>query len=73
MRAGEADKKYGFRYFDKPPRPDEDEEELEEADEFDLHSCSKNCCDNDCECDDCVRCSTMGVESPEDSNHAVAA
>ena len=58
--------KYGSQHFDKPSNPTEEEEEGEDVDMFELHSCSTNCCDKDCECDDCLRCSNSGfVEEGE--------
>jgi hypothetical protein len=52
--------RYGFRYFDKPIRiteqEEDEEDDLAEADQFDIPSCEVDCCDADCECDDCSRC-----------------
>lgn len=51
---------YGFRYFDRRVDfKDDDQEEYESA------SCPANCCDNECECDDCERCSINGTVEPE--------
>lgn len=49
--------KYGFQYFDKPLT--DQEEDLEEDDDegYEMHACPPDCCDKDCECDDCARCS----------------
>jgi hypothetical protein len=63
------DEKFGFQYFDRPLEPDEDEED----DEFELRSCAADCCDDDCECDDCTRCSELGLEDPESRDDVYAA
>lgn len=52
---------YGFRYFDKLNEYDE-EPEIQEHEE---RSCPGNCCDRDCECDDCERCSMKGTSDEE--------
>ena len=67
------DGKYGHTYFDKPLTEDQQiEEEGDDSDEYDLDSCSKNCCDEDCECSDCVRCALTGQDSDSYSSiHAV--
>ncbi len=58
----EPENKYGFHYFDRPVSFDsEDDEEMSEDDAFDQRSCSPSCCDRDCDCDDCVRCSNTGL------------
>ena len=62
---------YGLQYFDKLADYGEDDEEELELDGFDK-SCPGNCCDHDCECDDCVRCS-RNSQMKEDSTDAVAA
>jgi len=62
IKEGAEQGKYGFQYFDKPDLAEEEDEGEEETDAFDLHSCSPSCCDRDCECDDCVRCSNSGEE-----------
>jgi hypothetical protein len=54
FEASQSRENYGFRFFDKPTDYGEDEEEREG---FDEKSCSPSCCDPDCECDDCMRCS----------------
>ena len=64
VNEGADNGKYGFHYFDKPS-DQEEEDESEDPDAFDLDSCSANCCDRDCECDDCVRCSNIGVGEGE--------
>ena len=56
-----AENTYGLRYFDKPTLSEEEaDEEMDE--EFELASCAIDCCDDDCECDDCLRCSKNGSE-----------
>lgn len=50
---------YGFRFFDKPV--DYEEEEDDDSEEYEEKSCGANCCDKDCECDDCLRCSDTGL------------
>jgi hypothetical protein len=65
IKEGAEQGKHGFQYFDKPSDPTEEEEDEEEDDAFELHSCSPNCCDRDCECDDCVRCSKAGLGAEE--------
>jgi hypothetical protein len=66
IKEGAEQGKYGFHYFDKPSDPAEEEAEgEEEEDAFELHSCSPSCCDRDCECDDCVRCSNAGLGAEE--------
>lgn len=59
---------YGYRYFDKPGQTigQEGDDEDEEEDEFDLVSCAKDCCDNDCQCDDCTRCAGNGIRTDDD-------
>lgn len=49
---------YGLRYFDKPEEEYEDDELIVDYEE---KSCPGNCCDRDCECDDCERCSVKSV------------
>ena len=67
MKSNKAEQgRYGFHYFDKPNQgteETEDEEDEGHEDEFDLQSCAGDCCDLDCECDDCMRCSNNGVKS----------
>ncbi len=59
-----GDDKYGHTHFDKPLTEDQQiEEEGDDSDEYGLDLCSKNCCDEDCECDDCVRCALTGQDS----------
>ena len=60
--ANDSHNPYGFQYFDKSLDINEEEEEEEE---FDMKSCASNCCDDDCECDDCARCSKTGLLGPE--------
>jgi len=60
IKEGAEQGKYGFQHFDKPSNPTEEEDEEEDVDVFELHSCPTNCCDKDCECDDCLRCSNSG-------------
>ena len=67
-----VDNKYGLRYFDKTPTESEDEYEDDE-DEYEERSCSANCCDIDCECDDCQRCSDMGLKDAESYEISVSA
>ena len=58
---------FGFRYFDKSldysGEEDDDDEDNGQFDEFDPKACASNCCDEDCECDDCVRCSKNGLNN----------
>ena len=63
----EPQNQYGFRYYDRPP----DYKEDEDYDEYEAPSCPSNCCDGDCECDDCERCSMNGITEP-DSLYAAA-
>jgi hypothetical protein len=67
--------KYGLHYFDKPGQGlDEQEEEDDlQGDEFDLQACERDCCDIDCECDDCQRCSTNGLRTDDDPTYYGAA
>ena len=68
IKEGAEQGKYGFQYFDKPSdlaEEDDEEGEEEDAGAFDLHSCSPNCCDRDCDCDDCARCSNPGLGGEE--------
>ena len=58
LRASEPKETYGFRYFDKQVDYDEEDDDREEYEE---KSCGVNCCDNDCECDDCLRCADTGL------------
>jgi hypothetical protein len=62
---------YGSRYFDKPAENVEDDNDdgIEEEDEFDLVSCAKDCCDNDCECDDCTRCAGKGIRIDDEEKY----
>lgn len=61
---------YGFKYFDKPADHVDEEEELED---FMEKSCPGNCCDHDCECDDCARCSQNSQDKEERYFDAAAA
>ena len=66
LKQSSENEKHGLHYFDRPPELSEQDEEEEEAgeedpDSFDMHSCSSTCCDRDCECDDCLRCSNVGT------------
>jgi hypothetical protein len=60
---------YGFRYFDKPA----DLEEEDDIEEYADRSCPGNCCDRDCECDDCARCSQNNLDKHESYYDAAAA
>lgn len=51
---------YGFKYFDRPTDYEEEGEE-----EYESPTCPDNCCDSDCECDDCDRCSMNGTHELE--------
>jgi hypothetical protein len=54
---------YGLKFFDRPTdynQPDEEDE-----DEYGENSCPTGCCDQDCECDDCIRCSYNGLVEPD--------
>ncbi|MGI0091823.1 MAG: hypothetical protein ACREBS_08945 [Nitrososphaerales archaeon] len=67
---------YGLKYFDKPAHYNEEEEkegEDDELEEYDVKSCPSNCCDHDCECDDCIRCSNNGLAGEAPYSDAVAA
>ena len=71
LRAAEPRETYGFRYFDKPVDYDDEDDDREEYEE---KSCGATCCDNDCECDDCLRCSDTGLLDVDSYTHeAVAA
>jgi hypothetical protein len=52
---------YGFKFFDRPT----DYEAETEDDEYGENSCPGGCCDHDCECDDCIRCSNNGLIEPD--------
>ena len=52
---------YGFKFFDRPA----DYEEEGDEDEYGENSCSGGCCDHDCKCDDCLRCSNDGLMEPD--------
>jgi len=52
---------YGFKFFDRPT----DYEEETDEDEYGENSCPGGCCDHDCECDDCLRCSNNGLIEPD--------
>jgi hypothetical protein len=54
FEASQSKDNYGFRFFDKPVDYRDDDADREE---YDGKSCSPSCCDLDCECDDCTRCS----------------
>jgi hypothetical protein len=58
---------YGFKYFD---RMNEYEDEEESDEDYEAKSCPGNCCDQDCECDDCERCSLHGNEEESYSGAA---
>lgn len=62
-----TDEKYGFHYFDKSSggRDEKEEEDAGELGEFGVNSCSPDCCDRDCECDDCLRCSESAFADEE--------
>jgi hypothetical protein len=63
---------YGFNFL--PPFGYNQEEEDE--DEYGENSCPNGCCDHDCECDDCLRCSNNGLVEPDsyaDDHDAAAA
>jgi hypothetical protein len=64
---------YGFNFFDRPFNYGQEEED---EDEYGENSCPTGCCDHDCECDDCVRCSNNSLLEPDsyaDGNDAAAA
>ena len=62
----EEESKYGLRYFDKTPAGAEDESVDAEVDEeYDQKSCASDCCDKDCECDDCLRCSDTDLKDTD--------
>ena len=57
------DGNYGLQFFD----PDPDEGDIqEEDDEYEAQACPRNCCDTDCECDDCLRCSLEAMKDEEE-------
>ena len=63
-----AQEKYGFHYFDRPEEDGEEEDDGDlGGDGFEARSCPANCCDKDCECDDCLRCSEAAFSDEEDS------
>ncbi len=64
---------YGFKYFDRPGDYREEDEEEAELDDFVDKSCPGNCCDHDCECDDCARCSRNSLDKEESYFDAAAA
>jgi hypothetical protein len=61
--------KYGFTNIDKNVDYSEEESELEGFEK----SCPGNCCDHDCECDDCARCSRNGQDKEDAYSDAAAA
>ena len=63
---------YGFKYFDRPGDYRDEDEEAEPDDLVDK-SCPGNCCDHDCECDDCARCSQNSLDNEESYFEAAAA
>jgi hypothetical protein len=63
---------YGFNFLDRPfDYAHEDEED--EEDEYGENSCPSGCCDHDCECDDCLRCSNNGLMEPDGYSDDIAA
>jgi hypothetical protein len=52
---------YGFKFFDRPPLDVVEDDE----DEYGESSCPTGCCDHDCECDDCIRCTANGLVEPD--------
>lgn len=50
---------YEFKIPDR--QPDYIQAEDDDEDEYGENSCPSGCCDHDCECDDCLRCSNNGV------------
>jgi len=72
----ENNEKYGLHYFDKNSEGKDEydaEEEEDDPDAFDLPSCPPSCCDTDCECDDCVRCSnSVAVDGETIASRGVA-
>jgi len=63
---------YGFKFFDRPTDYGEEEDD---EDEYGESSCPSGCCDHDCECDDCLRCSNNGLVEPDSyaDEHSAAA
>ncbi len=72
INKADEENKYGFHYFDKPARDigGQDEDDDEEDDEFDVKSCAGDCCDEDCECDDCLRCSANSVQREDEEDYS---
>jgi len=64
---------YGFKYFDRPTDFIEEGEEESRLEEYEEKSCPGNCCDHDCECDDCIRCSQNSLDKEETYYEAAAA
>jgi hypothetical protein len=78
INMADEENRYGFQYFDKPVRGPigQDEDDDEQDEEFDVKSCAGDCCDEDCECDDCLRCSANSLrrdEEPDYSHYPAAA
>jgi hypothetical protein len=70
INRADEENKYGFHYFDKPSRDLTGEDDDDEDDEFDVKSCAGDCCDEDCECDDCLRCSANSVRGDEEDDYS---
>ena len=58
---------YGFKFFDRPTDYSNDDEDNDDD------SCPAGCCDRDCECDDCLRCSNNGLLEPDSYSDEPAA
>ena len=63
MELSNSQSPYGLKHFDKPDEYEEDEF----LGEYEEKSCPGNCCDRDCECDDCERCSVKTVTGSDNS------
>ena len=79
MNRDADDAKFGHHYYDKPNKgiygqDDDDDQEDDGADgAFDMQACENDCCDLDCECDDCLRCSANGMQTDDGSEFYGAA
>ncbi len=73
LEMSESQNPYGFKYFDKTTDYKEEDDEEIELEDYEEKSCPGNCCDRDCECDDCTRCSQNDSTDSESYYRAAAA
>ena len=68
--------KFGSERIDRNILEEEEEESQDPEGEESFpggRSCSADCCDRDCECDDCLRCSEAGVNEEDTLVYRAAA